>query len=69
MPDTHDPQPPNNESEQHATPAAAQMSEVDYNEHADRYMDALHEKAEELQEGREDVEVEYAVCMPRPSRY
>ena len=29
--------------------------------HADRYMEIMHEKAEEMQEGREDVEVDYAV--------
>jgi len=63
MPDTSDPQPPDNES---ATPAAhglvaTEISDEEYHEHADRFMDALNERAEQLQEGREDVEVEYSV--------
>jgi len=62
MPDTSDPQPPDNES---ATPAAhglvaTEISDEEYHEHADRFMDALNERAEQLQEGREDVEVEYS---------
>lgn len=59
MPDTHDPQPPQNEPEQHAT-QATDISPEEYQEHADRYMDSLHEKAEAIQESREDVEVEYS---------
>ena len=34
-----------------------------YHERADEYMDAIYEKAEQLQESREDVEVEYSVCL------
>ena len=62
MPDTHDPQPPKaDEGPEHQT-APAEITEEEYHEHADRYMESLVERAEELQEEREDVEVEYAVC-------
>jgi len=60
MPDTHDPQPPQNEPEAHPT-QPTDVSDEDYHEHADRYMESAHDKAEQMQESREDVEVEYSV--------
>ena len=63
MPDTHDPQPPQNEPEEHIK-QATEVSEEDYHEHADQYMERIHEKAEQMQESREDIEVEYSVSAP-----
>jgi len=67
MPHTADPAPPDNEPH-HEAGAHADLSEEEYHHHADRYMDTLHEKAEELQEGREDVEVDYAVRYILPTK-
>ena len=60
MPDSEDPQPPSQVEEsrvQHPT----QIDDEEYQTHADAYMDAVHEEAEQIQEEREDVEVEYSV--------
>lgn len=40
---------------------AAELSQEQYNELSDKYMDMMVEKLEELQEEREDVDVEYSV--------
>jgi hypothetical protein len=71
MPETSNPQPPSQESLDSAkaeTKAVAPtaISVAEYHEHADRYMDAVHEKAEQVQESREDVEVEYSVSLSLP---
>jgi len=63
MPDSEDPQPPNPEPEAHQTTVPTEVSEDEYHEHADRYMNTLNERAEALQESREDVEVEYSVRL------
>lgn len=60
MPDSEDPQPPNR-VEEHRMTQPTEIDEEEYHTHADQYMDAIHEKAEEMQEEREDVEVEYSV--------
>ena len=60
MPDTPDPKPPHNAAEDNAHQSTA-ISDEEYTERADEYMNAIHEKAEQLQETREDVEVEYSV--------
>ncbi|EMC95074.1 hypothetical protein BAUCODRAFT_47876, partial [Baudoinia panamericana UAMH 10762] len=60
MPDTHDPQPPSTTEPHHDAKQPTEVSEEEYHEHADRFMDSLHDRAEELQEERQDVEVEYA---------
>ncbi|KAF2765525.1 Frataxin [Teratosphaeria nubilosa] len=61
MPDTHDPQPPTDTTNADTRAMVpSPLSDEGYHEHADRYMDALHERAEQLQETREDVEVEFA---------
>ncbi|TGO58427.1 hypothetical protein BCON_0055g00300 [Botryotinia convoluta] len=39
---------------------AAELSQEQYNELSDKYMDMMVEKLEELQEEREDVDVEYS---------
>lgn len=61
MPDTEDPQPPKEPAPEKQAQQPAEISDDTYHELADEYMDTIHEKAELLQEGREDVEVEYAV--------
>lgn len=65
MPDSEDPQPPKTDSvaAQNST-SPAELDEQSYEEHAERFMNALNEQAEELQEGRDDVEVEYSVRLP-----
>ncbi|TKA74761.1 hypothetical protein B0A55_03855 [Friedmanniomyces simplex] len=59
MPHTEEPEAPDLEPH-HEAGAHADLSDEEYHLHADRYMETLHEKAEELQEGREDVEVDHA---------
>lgn len=60
-PDSEDPQP--KEAEPHALDAApVELSNERYNQLSDDYMDAIVSKLEELQEEREDVDVEYSVC-------
>ncbi|KAK5119290.1 hypothetical protein LTR85_007646 [Meristemomyces frigidus] len=60
MPDTHEPQPPSSEEHEVKATAPTEVSDEEYHEHADRYMERLNEKAEALQESREDVEVEFS---------
>ncbi|KAK4555509.1 Mitochondrial matrix iron chaperone [Recurvomyces mirabilis] len=61
MPDTHEPKAPDNDEQSPQNEVLpAEVNEDEYHEHADRYMNILHERAEELQEERNDVEVEYA---------
>ncbi len=60
MPHTEEPEAPDLEPH-HEAGAHADLSDEEYHLHADRYMETLQEKAEELQEGREDVEVDHAV--------
>lgn len=60
MPETEDPQPPSIvEKERVLQPT--QLDDDEYQLRSDEYMDAIHEKAEEIQEERADVEVEYSV--------
>ncbi|KAK0948506.1 Mitochondrial matrix iron chaperone [Friedmanniomyces endolithicus] len=59
MPHTEEPEAPDLEPH-HEAGAHADLSDEEYHLHADRYMETLQEKAEELQEGREDVEVDHA---------
>lgn len=69
MPDTEKPQPPRDEALESARPTQpTEVSDEEYHEHSEQFMDALNEKAEALQEGREDVEMEYSVShWPTPS--
>lgn len=66
MPDAEEPQPPARVEESRASEPTP-LEDEEYNTRADEYMDIVHEKAEEIQEGREDVEVEYSVCLSVPS--
>lgn len=61
MPDTHDPQPPNRVEENRAVQQPTELDNEEYHARADEYIEAVHEKAEMLQEAREDVEVDYSV--------
>lgn len=63
MPDTEDPKPPEPVEVVEDAPAQqpTQINDDEYHMHADQYIEAVHEKAEEIQEDREDVEVEYSV--------
>ncbi len=67
MPETEDPQPPNIvENDQVLQPT--QLNDDEYQLRSDEYMNAIHEKAEEIQEDRAEVEVEYSVCYTHISR-
>ncbi|KAK3073118.1 Mitochondrial matrix iron chaperone [Teratosphaeriaceae sp. CCFEE 6253] len=61
MPHTDEPEAPDLE-DHHEAGVHADLSDEEYHLHADRYMNTLHEKAEEMQaqDGKEDVEVDYA---------
>lgn len=62
-PDSEDPKP--KEAEPHAIDAApVELSNEQYNQLSDDYIDAIVSKLEELQEEREDVDVEYSVRLP-----
>jgi frataxin len=62
-PDSEDPQP--KEAEPHTVDAAPlELSIERYNQLSDEYIDAIVSKLEELQEEREDVDVEYSVRLP-----
>ncbi|GAB7360345.1 hypothetical protein MBLNU230_g8303t1 [Neophaeotheca triangularis] len=59
MPDAENPQPPKQEAD--STPnQPTPLDPEEYHTVSDEYMDAVCARAEELQEAREDVEVEYS---------
>ena len=60
MPDTEDPKPPGRVEEQRVE-HPTEIDDDEYHMRADEYMDAVNEKAEQIQEERGDVEVEFAV--------
>jgi frataxin len=61
MPDQEDPQPPSRVETERTIQQPTDISEDTYHLRADEYMDAINEKAEAMQEAREDVEVEFSV--------
>lgn len=62
MPDTDDPAKPLTETEQvEPTAAVADITEQEYHEIADEYLDNVVNRFEELQDQREDVDVEFSV--------
>ena len=65
MPDAEDPQPPSRADEAPEVQVPTQVSDEEYHAHADQYMNAINEKAEAMQEAREDVEVEFSVWQPK----
>lgn len=65
MPDTENPSTPARDSSA-ASPAAAEISDDEFHTLSDEFLDKVHEKAEQVQESREDVEVEFSVsAWPR----
>lgn len=67
MPETEDPKPPNDEAVEPGNLQAAQLTDEEYQRLSDLQMDAVHEKAEAMQESREDVEVDYSVSCGHPA--
>lgn len=62
MPDTENPStPPRDPVEPSLT--AAEITDEEFHTLSDAFLEKVHEKAEQVQEGREDVEVEYAVSL------
>jgi frataxin len=61
MPDSENPQPPSRVEDTRTVHQPTEIDEDEYHMRADEYMNAIHERAEEIQEDREDVEVEYSV--------
>ncbi|WZH46087.1 Regulatory protein [Fusarium acuminatum] len=61
MPDTEHPAKPLNETEEvQPTPAVAEITEQEYHELADEYLENVVNRFEELQDQREDIDVEYS---------
>ncbi|KAI6823655.1 hypothetical protein KC332_g8648 [Hortaea werneckii] len=60
MPDTAEPSPSNPEPDAHKVTTPTEISDDEYHELADKYMDHLCERAEQLQETREEVDVEFS---------
>ena len=60
MPDTDDPKPRSAEPTHHISEPTP-VEEDEFHEHADRYLDQVAAKVEELQDGREDVDFEFSV--------
>ncbi|KAH7192048.1 uncharacterized protein B0J16DRAFT_299312 [Fusarium flagelliforme] len=61
MPDTENPAKPLNEAEQvQPTAAVAEITEQEYHEIADQYLDNVVGRFEELQDQREDIDVEFS---------
>jgi frataxin len=67
MPDTDNPSPPKVE-EVATTLTAAEITDEEFHTLSDAFLEKVHEKAEQVQEGREDVEVDYSVSVLFPSR-
>jgi frataxin len=64
MPDTENPSHTTPASKQQYTPV--ELSESEYHEIADEYMERLLETCEEAQDEREDLDIEYSVSLPPP---
>jgi len=65
-PESEDPQPKAPESSNNAA-QPAELTNEEYNELADAYMDAMVERMEQLQEESDEVDVEYSVSSPPSS--
>ena len=61
MPDSAEPSPSNPEPDAHKVTTPTEISDDEYHELADKYMDHLCEKAEQMQETKEEVDVEFSV--------
>ena len=60
MPDSADPAPKESEANEHVT-SPTNLSYEEYHQRADEYLGSLVNRLEQQQEGRQDLEVEYAV--------
>lgn len=60
MPDAEVPAPKESQPNEQAT-APTDISIEEYHQHADKYLDALVQKVEEMQETRQDIELDYSV--------
>lgn len=64
MPDTENPSTPQRESPT-ASLTPAEITDEEYHVLSDQFLEKVQEQAEQVQEGREDVEVEFAVSFPQ----
>jgi len=62
MPDSSDPPPKESEVSEEVT-APTYVSTSEYNKLADAYLEELHDRLEQQQETRQDLEVEYSVRL------
>lgn len=66
MPESENPPEPKTESHKNPShPAATEatpLTDQEFHEHADRYLNEVVQQIEELQESRQDVDFEHAVC-------
>jgi frataxin len=60
MPDSADPAPKESEANEHVT-SPTNLSYEEYHQRADEYLGLLMNRLEQQQEGRQDLEVDYAV--------
>jgi hypothetical protein len=60
MPDTENPSTPKREPLA-TTLTPAEITDEEFHTLSDAFLEKVHEKAEQVQEGREDVEVDYSV--------
>lgn len=67
MPDAENPSPPKQNSTDPATTQPTPLEPEEYATVADEYLESVLARAEELQEEREDVEVEYSVRRSPPT--
>jgi frataxin len=62
MPDTENPAKPLNATEEiHQNAVVADITEQEYHDLADEYLDSVVGKFEELQDQREDIDVDFSV--------
>jgi frataxin len=63
MPETDEPQAPKEVGSDPIPAQATEISNDEYHELSEDYLNAVYEKAEALAESREDVEVDYSVSL------
>lgn len=63
MPDTENPKSPKIEDPAEGALTPAEISDDEFHTLSDAFLEKVHEKAEQVQETREDVEVEFAVSL------
>jgi frataxin len=68
-PETDDPQPKQPEAHAATAPSPTEVTMEEYHQASDAYMDTIVAKLEQLQEQREDVDVEFSVRIYFSSTY